>query len=79
MQTTTRPHQNLLDPQLYVDLGAMHEAFTWMRAEDPLHRDEANGLWAVTRHADVVDVEPGEGLLQRAGATGRSTPPARTT
>src|SRR5687768_6931155 len=35
----------------------MHETFTRLRAEDPVHRDEVNGLWAVTRHADVVDVE----------------------
>ncbi|MCB9371657.1 MAG: cytochrome P450 [Microthrixaceae bacterium] len=28
-----------------------------MRAHEPVYRDEANGLWAVTRHADVLDVE----------------------
>jgi cytochrome P450 family 142 subfamily A polypeptide 1 len=48
---------DLLDPAFYADLEAMHETFTRLRAEDPVHRDEANGLWAVTRHADVVDVE----------------------
>ncbi|MBA2282116.1 MAG: cytochrome P450 [Acidimicrobiia bacterium] len=35
----------------------MHEFFTWARAEAPVWRDERNGLWAVTRHADVLDVE----------------------
>lgn len=28
-----------------------------MRANEPVYRDEVNGLWAVTRHADVRDVE----------------------
>ena len=48
---------NLLDPAWWADLDAMHEFFTWTRAEAPVWRDEANGLWAVTRHADVIDVE----------------------
>ncbi|HUF33430.1 MAG TPA: cytochrome P450 [Acidimicrobiales bacterium] len=55
--TTDRPTADLLDPSFYVDLDAMHEAFRWMRANEPVYRDEANALWAVTRHADVIDVE----------------------
>ena len=35
----------------------MHGAFTWMRANEPVYRDEGNGLWAVSRHADLLDVE----------------------
>ena len=46
---------DLLDPGFYQ--GDPHPAFTWMRANEPVYRDEANGLWAVTRHADVHDVE----------------------
>ena len=46
---------DLLDPDFYRD--DPHPAFTWMRANDPVHRDEVNGLWAVSRHADVLDVE----------------------
>jgi cholest-4-en-3-one 26-monooxygenase len=52
-----RPAVDLLDPAFYVDLDGMHRALGWMRAHEPVYRDEANGLWAVTRHADVVDVE----------------------
>jgi cholest-4-en-3-one 26-monooxygenase len=48
---------DLLDPEWWVDLDEVHEFFTWARREDPVHRDEANGLWAVTRHADLLDVE----------------------
>jgi len=48
---------DLLDPAFYADLDGMHEVFTRLRRDDPVHRDERNGLWAVTKHADVVDVE----------------------
>lgn len=52
---TDRPQVDLLDPAFY--LGDMHGDFTWMRANEPVYRDEANGLWAVTRHHDIQDVE----------------------
>ncbi|MCC5950629.1 MAG: cytochrome P450 [Acidimicrobiia bacterium] len=52
---TERPTADLLDPQFY--LHDLHPATTWMRAHEPVYRDEANGLWAVTRHHDVHDVE----------------------
>jgi cytochrome P450 len=48
---------DLLDPNFYVDLDAMHESLRRLRRERPVARDEKNGLWAITRHADVVDVE----------------------
>jgi cytochrome P450 family 142 subfamily A polypeptide 1 len=35
----------------------MHAAFTWMRANEPVYRDQRNGLWGITRHADLKDVE----------------------
>lgn len=46
---------DLLDPRFYVD--DPHAAFRWMRASEPVYRDRANGLWGVTRHADVHEVE----------------------
>ena len=48
---------DLLDPAWWADIDGMHEFFRWARREAPVWRDEANGLWAVTRHADVVEVE----------------------
>ena len=54
---TTRLDVDLLSPAFYGDLDGMHEAFTWMRANEPVYRDEANGLWGLTRHADVLRVE----------------------
>jgi cytochrome P450 family 142 subfamily A polypeptide 1 len=52
---TDRLVVDLLDPQLY--RRNPHDAWAWMRANEPVYRDERNGLWAVTRHADVLDVE----------------------
>src|SRR4051812_17483255 len=48
---------NLLDPSFYADIDGMHDAFRAMRAGGPVHRDDANGLWAVVHHAPLVDVE----------------------
>jgi cytochrome P450 family 142 subfamily A polypeptide 1 len=56
MTATDAPPINVLDPDWWVDLDAVHEFFTWARAEAPVYRD-ANGYWVVTRHADVIDVE----------------------
>ena len=46
---------DLLDPELYRD--DPHTAFTWMRANEPVYRDHRNGLWGITRHADLKEVE----------------------
>ena len=54
--TMTRPDVDLLSPAFYGDLDGMHEAFTWMRANEPLYRDR-NGFVGITRHADLLDVE----------------------
>jgi cytochrome P450 len=32
------------------------ESLRWLRHNDPLHWDEKNGYWLVTRHADVLRV-----------------------
>ncbi len=46
---------DLLDPELY--RSDPHDLWTRLRAEEPVHRDEANGLWALTRHRDVLEAE----------------------
>ncbi len=55
--TADRQTFDLLDPTLYQDVERMHAAFTWMRANEPVYRDQRNGLWGITRHADLKDVE----------------------
>jgi len=46
---------DLLDPELY--RRNPHDVWAWMRANEPVYRDHRNGLWAVTRHADLMEVE----------------------
>jgi len=53
--TTTTPVVDLLDPAFYAENP--HETYRWMRANEPVYRDERNRVWGVTRHADVRDVE----------------------
>lgn len=52
---TERHEVDLLDPALYQ--RNPHDIWTWMRANEPVYRDERNGLWGLSRHADVMDVE----------------------
>lgn len=49
---TTIEHRtfDFCDPKLYDDPW---ETYRWLRAHDPVHRDEANDLWVVSRHEDV--------------------------
>jgi len=65
--TATRPDVDLLSPAFYADLDAMHEAFTWMRANEPLYRDR-NGFVGVTRHADILDVEARDEVFSSRGS-----------
>jgi cytochrome P450 family 142 subfamily A polypeptide 1 len=52
---TDRLVVDLLDPELY--RRNPHDVWAWMRANEPVYRDRRNGLWGVTRHADLKDVE----------------------
>ena len=51
----TRLVADLLDPDLY--RRDPHDVWSWMRSNEPVYRDARNGLWGVTRHADLMDVE----------------------
>ena len=46
---------DLLDPEFY--RTNPHDTWTWMRANEPVYRDDRNGLWGITRHADIMEVE----------------------
>jgi len=45
---------NVLDPAFYVDPW---QAYRWLRDEAPVWRDPVQGVWAVSRYADVRDIE----------------------
>jgi cytochrome P450 family 142 subfamily A polypeptide 1 len=64
-QTTERLIVDLLDPELYK--SNPHEAWAWMRANEPVYRDEKNKLWGITRHADVMDVERRSSVFSSEG------------
>jgi cytochrome P450 len=47
-------------PAAYTDETRLHEALALLRRESPVHRVEVPGytpFWAVTRHADVLEIE----------------------
>lgn len=56
---------DLLDPALYQ--SNPHDVWSWMRANEPLYRDEKNGLWGVTRHADIMDIERRSSVFSSKG------------
>jgi len=45
-----------LDPTLYVR-GVAHDVFRWIRANDPVHWDEKNNLWVISKYDDISYVE----------------------
>lgn len=50
----------IVDPKTYGDERTYHDAFAWLRREDPVHWTEPalyRPFWAVTRHADIMAVE----------------------
>jgi cytochrome P450 family 142 subfamily A polypeptide 1 len=50
---TVAPDFDVLDPHFYDDPW---ETYRWLRANDPVHWDEKNQLWVLSRHEDVVHV-----------------------
>ncbi len=50
----TRPDIDLLDGHFYGN--DPHPQFTWMRANAPVYFDDPNGVWGLTRYADLKAV-----------------------
>ena len=67
-----RPEINLLDGQFYAADPFPH--FAWMRAHAPVFRDEANALWGVTRHADVMQVSKSPDAFCSSGSSRPDAP-----
>ena len=57
------------DPAAYADEARLHEGLALLRRQDPVHWVEAPGyepFWAVTRHADIMDIERDNALFLNA-------------
>jgi cytochrome P450 family 142 subfamily A polypeptide 1 len=65
---------DLLDPQFYADLGAMHASLTALRQKDGLWRDEKNDLWAAVHHADVIEIERDDSTFSSRGYRSIASP-----
>jgi cytochrome P450 len=51
---------DVIAPEVYVEKGHPHEAFAWLRKNDPLRKVSPEGyqpFWVVTKHADIIDIE----------------------
>lgn len=64
-QVSQRLEVDLLDPHLYQ--SNPHEVWAWMRSNESVYRDDTNGLWGITRHRDVMDVERRSSVFSSEG------------
>ena len=48
------PWIDLIDGAFYG--GDPYPAFAWMRANEPVYHDVANGIWGITKHRDIKDI-----------------------
>lgn len=62
----TRPDVDLADGRFYADREAAHEAYRWMRANEPVFRDRT-GQAAVTTYQSLLDAERNAELFSSAG------------
>ena len=57
---TTPPEDfNIIHPDAYAEYGYPHHVWTRLRAEDPVHwwdRTEGLPFWAITKHADIMEI-----------------------
>jgi cytochrome P450 len=70
MTTVQEAGLALADPAAYADEARLHEGLSLLRREDPVHWVDPspgyNPFWAVTRHADVLEVERNHELFLNA-------------
>ncbi len=57
MSTAAPPVPDLLDPEFWVDVAAAHAALRELRMAGPVVRDEANDLWLVLGHPELLEAE----------------------
>ena len=68
-----RPDIDLLDGRFYA--GDCHPAYAWMRANEPVYRDERNGIWGAASYRAVLDAERDPKTFSNAGGIRPDSPP----
>ncbi len=63
---------DLLDHALYE--GDPQPIYTWLRENAPLYWDATNGIWAVSRHADIVAISRDPRRFSSASGSRPNTP-----
>lgn len=66
-ETSTRRSINLLDGHWYA--GDPYDDYAWLRANDPIYRDEINSLWGISRYEDVLAIEKNPALYSSASGS----------
>jgi cytochrome P450 len=59
----------LVDPKAYGEWEGLHDKFTWARANMPLavvETETINPFWAVTKHADILEISKNNKLFANA-------------
>ncbi len=56
---------DILDGDFYVD--DPYSRYAWLREHSPLHWDEVNELWVVTRYDDIVEIEKNKAVFINSG------------
>src|SRR5271166_738419 len=67
-RTTDDAARVLANPLAYTDEAGLHEALTHLRAHAPVSWVDAppyRPFWAVTKHADIMDIERGQRTLHQ--------------
>ena len=60
LEDYTFQDKDVIDPEVYEQVGHPQHAFAWLRANDPLRMVEPEGFrpfWVVTKHADITEIE----------------------
>lgn len=57
---------DILQPEFY-EGNTAHEAYAWMRENDPVHWDATNEIWGISKYDDVVEIEKNKKLFLNAG------------
>jgi cytochrome P450 family 142 subfamily A polypeptide 1 len=59
------PEIDLTSGEFYA--GNPHEAYTWMRAHDPVHWDENSGVWGIAKYDDLKEISKSPKRFSNAG------------